>query len=82
LEGSVRKAAGKVRITGQLIDALSGIHLWADRFEGDLSDIFALQDEVTVDVVSAIHPRLLQAEVPTTSAHMISASEQERSFTL
>jgi adenylate cyclase len=63
LEGSVRKAAGKVRITGQLIDALSGIHLWADRFEGDLSDIFALQDEVTVDVVSAIHPRLLQAEV-------------------
>jgi len=63
LEGSVRKAAGKVRISGQLIDALSGIHLWADRFEGDLSDIFALQDEVTVNVVSAIQPRLLQAEV-------------------
>ena len=44
LEGSVRKAAGKVRITGQLIDATTGTHLWADRFEGDLSDIFALQD--------------------------------------
>src|SRR5258708_25070667 len=44
LEGSVRKAAGKVRIIGQLIDAASGRHLWADRFEGDLSDIFALQD--------------------------------------
>ena len=44
LEGSVRKAAGKVRIIGQLIDAATGMHLWADRFEGDLSDIFALQD--------------------------------------
>ncbi len=63
LEGSVRKAAGKVRITGQLIDALSGIHLWAGRFEGDLSDIFALQDEVTVDVVSAIQPKVLQTEI-------------------
>ena len=53
LEGSVRKAAGKVRITGHLIDAMTGAHLWADRFEGDLSDVFALQDEVTVNVVSA-----------------------------
>ena len=47
LEGSVRKAAGKVRITGQLIDAITGAHIWADRFERDLTDIFALQDEVT-----------------------------------
>ena len=62
LEGSVRKAAEKVRITGQLIDAVSGAHLWADRFEGDLGDIFALQDEVTVNVVSAIQPKLLQTE--------------------
>jgi len=46
LEGSVRKAAGKVRITGQLIDTLTGAHIWADRFERDLTDIFALQDEV------------------------------------
>jgi len=63
LEGSVRKAAGKVRITGQLIDAVTGAHIWADRFERDLKDVFALQDEVTVAVVSAIRPKLLQAEI-------------------
>jgi len=63
LEGAVRKAAGKVRITGQLIDAVTGTHLWADRFERDLTDIFALQDEVTVAVVSAIQPKLLQTEI-------------------
>jgi adenylate cyclase len=63
LEGSVRKVSGKVRITGQLIDALTGAHLWADRFERDLTDIFALQDEVAVAVVSAIQPRLFQAEI-------------------
>ncbi|OMI07755.1 adenylate cyclase [Bradyrhizobium brasilense] len=63
LEGSVRKAAGKVRITGQLIDAVTGTHIWADRFERDLTDIFALQDEVTVAVVSAIQPKLLQIEI-------------------
>ena len=63
LEGSVRKAAGRVRITGQLIDAANGSHLWADRFEGDLSDVFALQDEVTSKVVSAIQPKLLQTEI-------------------
>ena len=59
----MRKAAGKVRITGQLIDAMTGAHLWADRFEGDLSDIFALQDEVTESVVSAIQPKMLQTEI-------------------
>jgi adenylate cyclase len=63
LEGSVRKAAGKVRITGQLIDAVTGAHIWADRFERDLTDVFALQDEVTVAVVSAIQPKLLQMEI-------------------
>ena len=63
LEGSVRKSAGRVRITGQLIDATTGMHLWADRFEGDMSDIFALQDEVTINVVSAIEPKLLQNEI-------------------
>ena len=63
LEGSVRKAAGKVRIIGQLIDAITGAHIWADRFERDLTDIFALQDEVTVAVVSAIQPKLLQTEI-------------------
>jgi adenylate cyclase len=63
LEGSVRKASGKVRITGQLIDAITGAHLWADRFERDLTDVFALQDEVTIAVVSAIEPKMLQAEI-------------------
>ena len=63
LEGSVRKASGKVRIAGQLIDAVTGAHVWADRFERELTDVFALQDEVTVAVVSAIQPKLLQAEI-------------------
>jgi len=63
LEGSVRKASGKVRITGQLIDAVTGAHIWADRLERDLTDVFALQDEVTVAVVSAIQPKLLQTEI-------------------
>src|SRR5713101_3258918 len=63
LEGSVRKASGKVRITGQLIDAVTGAHIWADRFERDLTDVFALQDEVTGAIVSAIQPKLLQTEI-------------------
>ena len=63
LEGSVRKASGKVRITGQLIDAVTGTHIWVDRFERDLTDVFALQDEVTVAVVSAIQPKLFQTEI-------------------
>src|SRR5262249_32566904 len=63
LEGSVRKAAGKVRITGQLIDAVTGAHIWADRFERDLTDVFALQDEVTVAVITAIQPKLIQTEI-------------------
>jgi adenylate cyclase len=63
LEGSVRQAAGKVRIIGQLIDAATGMHLWADRFEGDLSDIFALQDRMTESVVLAIAPKMLQTEI-------------------
>jgi TolB-like protein/class 3 adenylate cyclase len=63
LEGSVRKAAARVRITGQLIDALTGAHLWADRFEGNLTDIFELQDKVTVSVVAAIEPKIRMAEI-------------------
>jgi adenylate cyclase len=63
LEGSVRKASGKVRIAGQLIDAITGAHIWADMFERDLTDIFALQDEVTIAVVSAIEPKLFQTEI-------------------
>jgi TolB-like protein/tetratricopeptide (TPR) repeat protein len=63
LEGSVRKASGKVRIAGQLIDAVTGAHIWADRFERDLTDIFTLQDEVTAAVVCAIQPKLFQTEI-------------------
>lgn len=63
LEGSVRKAGGKVRITGQLIEAATGAHLWADRFDGPLDDIFELQDKVTSSVVAAIAPRVEQAEI-------------------
>jgi len=63
LEGAVRKASGKVRITGQLIDAITGAHIWADRFERDLTDVFVLQDEVTAAVVSAVQPKLLQTEI-------------------
>jgi TolB-like protein len=63
LEGSVRKAANRVRITGQLIDASSGAHLWADRFEGTLEDVFDLQDRVTASVVGAIAPQLERLEI-------------------
>jgi TolB-like protein/tetratricopeptide (TPR) repeat protein len=63
LEGSVRKAGNKVRITGQLIDASTGAHLWADRFEGTIDGIFELQDQVTERVVGAIAPKLEQAEI-------------------
>jgi len=63
LEGSVRKAANRVRITGQLIDATTGTHLWADRFEGKLDDLFELQDQVATSVVGAIGPQLERAEI-------------------
>ncbi len=63
LEGSVRKAENRVRITGQLIDATTGGHLWADRFEGTLDDIFELQDQITASVVGAITPELERAEI-------------------
>jgi TolB-like protein/class 3 adenylate cyclase len=62
LEGSVRKADGRVRITGQLIEAATGGHLWADKFDGALEDVFGLQDQVTSSVVGLIAPRLEQAE--------------------
>ena len=62
LEGSVRKSSNRVRVTGQLIDAATATHLWADRFEGGLEDIFDLQDRVTMSVVGAIAPKLQQAE--------------------
>ena len=63
LEGSVRKAGQRVRITGQLIDAITGTHLWADRFDGSLEDVFELQDRVAISVAGVIEPTLRQAEI-------------------
>jgi TolB-like protein/Tfp pilus assembly protein PilF len=63
LEGSVRKASNRLRITGQLVDTASGNHLWADRFDGALEDVFEFQDKVTTSVVSAIYPKMQQAEI-------------------
>ena len=62
LEGSVRKSGDRVRISGQLIEAATGTHIWADRFDGGLEDVFGLQDQVTTSVVGLIAPRLEQAE--------------------
>jgi adenylate cyclase len=63
LEGSVRKVGARVRITGQLIEAASGAHLWADRFDGELADVFALQDRITEAVTGTIAPSIERAEV-------------------
>jgi TolB-like protein len=63
LEGSIRKASNRVRISGQLIDAATGNHLWADRFDGALEDIFDLQDQIAASVVGAMTPNLEQAEI-------------------
>ena len=63
LEGSVRKAGNRVRITGQLVDAATGNHIWADRYDSTLEDIFDLQDRVTTSVIGAIAPRLERAEI-------------------
>jgi adenylate cyclase len=62
LEGSVRKAGGRVRITAQLIDAISGTHIWADRFDGSLEDVFELQDKVASSVAGTIEPTLQAVE--------------------
>jgi len=63
LEGSVRKAGQQVRISAQLVEAESGIHLWGERYDGRLDDIFALQDEITLNAVGAIEPSLRDAEI-------------------
>jgi len=68
LEGSVRKAGGRVRITAQLIDAQNGTHLWADRFDGSLEDVFELQDKVAVSVAGVIEPTLQMAEMRRSAA--------------
>ena len=63
LEGSVRKAGNRIRITAQLIDASNGHHVWAERYDRSLDDIFALQDEITMSVIGAIEPSLRKAEI-------------------
>src|SRR5262249_55146617 len=63
LEGSVRKASNRVRVTGQMVEAETGRHVWAERYDRTLEDIFALQDELTTSVVGAIEPSLRQAEI-------------------
>jgi len=63
LEGSVRKAGNRVRMTGQLIQAETGMHVWAERYERDLGDIFALQDEMTTSIVGALVPSIQKAEI-------------------
>jgi TolB-like protein len=63
LEGSVRKAGNRVRVSGQLIEAQTGIHLWTERFDRSHDDIFALQDDLTISVVGAIEPSLRKAEI-------------------
>ena len=63
LEGSVRKAGGRVRVTGQLIDAETGAHVWAERYDRKVDDIFALQDDITLSVVGAIEPSVRLAEI-------------------
>ena len=62
LEGAIRKAGNRVRISAQLIDATTGAHLWADRFDGSLEDIFELQDQVAASVAGVIEPTLQAAE--------------------
>jgi len=68
LEGSVRKAGAQVRITAQLIDATTGAHLWADRFDGSLEDVFELQDKVAISVAGVIEPTLHTAEIARSSS--------------
>ncbi|WP_167767834.1 adenylate/guanylate cyclase domain-containing protein [Bradyrhizobium frederickii] len=75
LEGSVRKAGGRVRITGQLIDSATGAHIWADRFDGELHDVFELQDQITTSVLNRLLTHVQIAEIeranrkPSTNLH-------------
>jgi adenylate cyclase len=63
LEGSIRRSGDRLRITGQLIDAETGAHIWAGKYDGEIGDVFALQDKVTASVAAAIEPRVVQAEI-------------------
>jgi hypothetical protein len=63
LEGSVRKAGNRLRITGQLIDAATGSHIWADKFDGSMGEVFDLQDRIAISVAGAIEPALIDQEI-------------------
>jgi adenylate cyclase len=63
LEGSVRKAKDKVRVSAQLVEAETGHHIWAQRFDGELEDVFDLQDQIVASVVGALEPQMLRAEL-------------------
>jgi TolB-like protein len=63
LEGGVRKAGNRLRITGQLIEVETGAHLWADKFDGALEDVFDLQDQITERVVGIVEPSLQRSEI-------------------
>ena len=80
LEGSVRKAGTQVRITAQLIDAATGAHLWADRFDGSLEDVFELQDKVAVSVAGVIEPALQAAEMRRSAARPTDRPQRLRSL--
>ena len=75
LEGSVRKAGNRVRINAQLIDASNGGHVWAERYDSDLQDIFALQDEITEKIISALHVNLKKIPNKNRSTHSVEAFE-------
>jgi TolB-like protein len=91
LEGSVRRGGNRLRFTGQLVDATSGAHIWADHFDGELTDVFELQDRFTASVVAAIEPKLQLAEIerlkrkPTANLNaydlVLRAQQLEREFT-
>ena len=80
LEGSVRRAGDQVRINAQLIDATTGGHVWADRYDGQLTDIFALQDQVTMQIVKALNISLTGAEVGTQAQHSTDNAEAHDAF--
>jgi adenylate cyclase len=63
LEGSVRKSGSRIRVTAQLLEAMTGAHLWADRFDGALEDVFDLQDQITEKVVGIVEPSVRQSEI-------------------
>jgi len=75
LEGSVRKAGSRIRINAQLVDASSGGHIWAERYDSDLQDIFALQDEIAAKIISALQVNLTQSKNPDRSTYSVEAYE-------